>query len=124
MNMTTNDWQDQYPDRIASAREAIKKIGVGNSIFIGTGCAEPEYLVNALATHGDHIYDAHIIHMLTMGTAPYADPKLAERFKMNTFFVAENVRDALAHGIGDYTPIFLSKFPGSSKTAASRSTWR
>ena len=114
--MTTNDWQDQYPDRIASAREAIKKIGVGNSIFIGTGCAEPEYLVNALATHGDHIYDAHIIHMLTMGTAPYADPKLAERFKMNTFFVAENVRDALAHGIGDYTPIFLSEIPGEFAT--------
>ena len=30
---------------------------------------------------------------------------------MNSFFIAENVRDALEKGIGDYTPIFLSEIP-------------
>jgi acyl-CoA hydrolase/GNAT superfamily N-acetyltransferase len=30
---------------------------------------------------------------------------------MNTFFIADNVRDALEKGIGDYTPIFLSEIP-------------
>jgi len=114
--MNDFDWQSQFPDRIATAREAIKQIHVGNSIFIGTGCAEPEYLVNGLTTWGEHIYDAHVIHMLTMGAAPYAEAEHAERFKMNTFFVAENVREALAHGIGDYTPIFLSEVPGEFET--------
>jgi len=114
--MIANDWQQQYADRIATAREAIKQIKVGNNIFIGTGCAEPEYLVKSLTAYGDHIVDAHIIHMLTMGAAPYAEKKHADRFKMNTFFVAENVRDALAHGIGDYTPIFLSEIPGEFET--------
>ena len=37
------------------------------------------------------LYDAHIVHLLTMGTAPYADEKFREKFKMNSFFIAENV---------------------------------
>jgi acyl-CoA hydrolase len=47
-----------------------------------------------------------------MGNAPYADERFRDRFKMNTFFIADNVRDALARGVGDYTPIFLSDIPG------------
>jgi acyl-CoA hydrolase/RimJ/RimL family protein N-acetyltransferase len=46
-----------------------------------------------------------------MGAAPYADEKFREKFKMNSFFIADNVRDALSRGIGDYTPIFLSDIP-------------
>jgi len=46
-----------------------------------------------------------------MGAAPYAGEKFREKFKMNSFFIADNVRDALQKGIGDYTPIFLSEIP-------------
>ena len=35
---------------------------------------------------------------------------------MNSFFIAENVRDALEKGIGDYTPIFLSEIPTEFET--------
>ncbi|HUS90669.1 MAG TPA: GNAT family N-acetyltransferase [Phycisphaerae bacterium] len=105
------DWKERYKDRIATAAEAIKIIKPGNSIFIGTGCAQPQHLVQALTEHSRHIYDAHIIHLLTVGEAPYADEKFRDRFKMNSFFVADNVRHALDRGIGDYTPIFLSEIP-------------
>jgi acyl-CoA hydrolase len=105
------DWQEKYKDKIAAAPAAMKLIKSGNSIFIGTGCAQPQHLVNALVEHSSKIYDAHIIHLLTMGTAPYADEKFREKFKMNSFFIADNVRDAFAKGIGDYTPIFLSEIP-------------
>ena len=66
--------------------------------------------------HSDHIYDAHIVHLLTMGEAPYVHEKFREKFKMNSFFIAENVRDALEKGIGDYTPIFLSEIPMEFET--------
>lgn len=102
------DWKKRYAHLITSAREAMQKIKSGDSIFIGTGCAQPQYLVRSLIEFGDHIYDAHIIHLLTMGEAPYADEKFREKFKMNSFFIAENVRGAFEQGIGDYTPIFLS----------------
>ena len=109
--MTDFDWKTKHAARIGSAAEAMKLIKPGNSVFIGTGCGQPQHLVRAMVEHGGHIYDAHIIHLLTMGEAPYVEEKFREKFKMNTFFVADNVRDALARGIGDYTPIFLSEIP-------------
>ncbi|MCP4259741.1 MAG: GNAT family N-acetyltransferase [Planctomycetes bacterium] len=105
------NWKEKYKEKISTAAAAMKLIKSGNSIFIGTGCGQPQHLVNALVEHSSHIYDAHIIHLLTMGTAPYADEKFREKFKMNSFFIADNVRDALHKGIGDYTPIFLSEIP-------------
>jgi acyl-CoA hydrolase len=105
------DWQDKYKEKIGTAAAGMKLIKSGNSIFIGTGCGQPQHLVDALVEHSAHFFDAHIVHLLTMGTAPYADEKLREKFKMNSFFIADNVRDALKRGIGDYTPIFLSEIP-------------
>jgi len=105
------DWTERYRDQVGTAAEAMKLIRPGNSVFIGTGCGQPQHLVAALVEHGGHIYDAHIIHLLTMGSAPYAQERFRAKFKMNSFFVADNVRHALAQGIGDYTPIFLSEIP-------------
>jgi acyl-CoA hydrolase/RimJ/RimL family protein N-acetyltransferase len=110
------DWEAKYKDRIGTAAEAMKLIKPGNSIFIGTGCAQPQHLVQALVEHSRHIYDAHIIHLLTMGEAPYTDERFRDRFKMNSFFVADNVRHALERGVGDYTPIFLSEIPHEFET--------
>jgi len=105
------NWKEKYQDKISTAAAAMKLIKSGNSVFIGTGCGQPQHLVNALVEHSSHIYDADIIHLLTMGQAPYVDPKYRDKFKMNTFFISENVREALNHGRGDYTPIFLSEIP-------------
>jgi len=105
------NWQEKYKSKIVNASQAMKSIKPGNSIFIGTGCAQPQHLVKALVKHSSHIYDAHIVHLLTAGEAPYADKDFSEKFKMNSFFIADNVRHALSEGFGNYTPIFLSEIP-------------
>jgi acyl-CoA hydrolase/RimJ/RimL family protein N-acetyltransferase len=106
------DWKEKCKDKIGTAAAAMKAVKSGDTIFIGTGCAQPQHLVRALVEHAGHIYEAHIIQLLTMGEAPYADEKLRDKFKINCFFVGDNVREALNKGIGDYTPIFLSEIPG------------
>jgi acyl-CoA hydrolase/GNAT superfamily N-acetyltransferase len=105
------DWKEKYKEKITAAAEAMKLIKSGNHIFIGTGCGQPQHLVEALVKYSIGITDAHIVHLLTMGAAPYADEKFREKFKMNSFFIADNIRDTLSRGIGDYTPIFLSEIP-------------
>ncbi len=110
------DWKHVYSDRLSNAREAMKLIKPGNSIFIGTGCGQPQHLVNALVMHSKHIYDARIIHFLTMGAAPYASEKFRPQFRTNSFFIGDNVRDAFDKGIADYTPIFLSQIPRQFET--------
>lgn len=114
--MQKPDWKERYKDKIGTAAAAMKLIKSGDSIFIGTGCGQPQHLVNALVEHSGHLYDAHIIGLLTVGAAPYADERFREKFKMNSFFIADNVRDALKKGIGDYTPIFLSEIPHEFET--------
>jgi len=105
------DWKDKYADKVSTASAAMKLVKSGNSVFIGTGCGQPQHLVDALVKHSSHIYDAHIVQLLTIGSAPYADEKFREKFKMNSFFIADNVRHAVDSGTGDYTPIFLSEIP-------------
>jgi acyl-CoA hydrolase len=73
--MQNFDWKEKYSHKVNNAATAMKLIKSGISIFIGTGCAQPQHLVDALVEHSAHIYDAHIIHLLTMGSAPYVDEK-------------------------------------------------
>ena len=86
----TPDWQDKYRSMIASPKEAVSRIMPGHRVFIGTGCAQPQELVRALTSRSS---------------------ELAEHFRVNSFFIAENVRDIIQEGLGDYTPIFLSDIP-------------
>jgi acyl-CoA hydrolase/GNAT superfamily N-acetyltransferase len=52
-----------------------------------------------------------IVHLLTLGDTPSADPKFQTQFRHNSFFVSANIRDAVADGRADYTPIMLSDIP-------------
>lgn len=105
------NWQEAYRSQILPAAEAVKKIRPGQRIFVGTGTAEPGLLVTALARRAMELPDTEIVHLLTFGEAPYAHRELAQYFRVNSFFIAENVRDIIQEGLGDYTPIHLSDIP-------------
>jgi acyl-CoA hydrolase len=110
------EWKEQYHDMIVEASEAVSQIQPGQRVFIGTGCAQPNALVGALVDRSDQLVDTEIVHLLTMGEAPYTHKTLAQKFIVNSFFIAENVRDTIQEGLGDYTPIFLSDIPTLFKT--------
>src|SRR3989338_7788346 len=98
------------------ADTAIQKIKKGKRILIGSGGAEPQHLVEALMRNAGRFYDNEIVHILTVGIAPYADPKYAKSFRHNAFFIGKNVREAVTEGHADYIPIFLSEIPMLFKT--------
>ena len=105
------EWKEKYQAMIATPEAAVAKVKPGSRIFIGTGCAEPLRLVEKLTQRASELPDTEIVHLLTFGDAPYADKELAQFFRVNSFFIAENVRDIIHEGLGDYTPIFLSEVP-------------
>ncbi len=105
------DWRTRYQARLRGAREAVREIRSGQRVFIGTGCAEPQPLVQALMERAHELQDLEIIHLLTKGDAPYAAPEHADRFRVNSFFIGQNVRDQIQAGLGDYTPVLLSDIP-------------
>ena len=105
------DWKGKYGDAITTAEEAVGHIRPGNRVFVGTGCAQPEALIKALVARSSSLADVQITHLLTLGDAPYADKDLSQHFIVNSFFIADNVRNVIQEGVGDYTPIFLSDIP-------------
>lgn len=104
-------WQERHREMTMTAPQAVSRLKPGNRVFVGTGCAEPIALVQAMTDRACDLADVEIVHLLTMGKAPYADRKLAECFRVNSFFIAENVRGHIQEGLGDYTPIMLSDIP-------------
>ena len=104
-----------YPEKFASEVEIFSHIHAGDRIFIGTGCGEPQYLVSALVgyvkNHPKAFFDAELIHVWTLGVAPYTDEKLQENFRLDSFFVGDSTRNSVNRGAADYTPVFLSSVP-------------
>jgi len=102
-------WEIEYKKKLRTAEEALRSVQSGMRVYIQPGCAEPETLVEALMQRGPYVEDVEIVHMMTMGTAPYVAPEMAGHFRHNAVFIGSNVRDAINDGRADYTPIYLSE---------------
>jgi acyl-CoA hydrolase/GNAT superfamily N-acetyltransferase len=109
-------WEETYKSKLMEAAQAILRIKSGDRIFIGTGCAQPQMLVEELASDRNDIVDAEIYHLLTAGKAPYVAEEFAKKFRTYSFFLSGDVREAAAEGRADYIPIFMSDIPSLFKT--------
>lgn len=109
------EMKKRYPEKFGSEERIFSHIHAGDRIFIGTGCGEPQYLVRALInyveSHPKAFFDTEILHVWTLGVAPYTDEKFKDNFRHNSFFIGNSTRDAVNQGMADYTPIFLSAVP-------------
>jgi len=105
-------WRERYADKLRLADDALQVVRSGQHIFVGSGAAAPQFLVERLEARAERLHAAQIVHIMTLGIAPYAMPRIKESFRHNAFFVGDNVREAVAAGDADYTPIFLSEVPG------------
>ncbi len=118
MELTENTlsiFREKYPDKFLPEEEVFKSIRRGDRLFVGTACGEPQHLMKALAAFVDEnpkaFFDAEVMHVWTLGVAPYAESKYLANFRHNSFFVGDNTRQAVNEGLADYTPIFLSQVP-------------
>jgi acyl-CoA hydrolase len=68
--------------------------------------------VQALVARAPELHDVEVVHMMTLGSADYTKPEFAGRFRHRGMFLGANVREAVAAGRADYTPIFLSEIEG------------
>ncbi len=102
-------WQIDYRKKLRTPDEALRCVQSGMRVYIQPGCAEPETLVEALIRRAPAVQDVEIVHMMTLGCAPYVAPEMAGHFRHNAVFIGANVREAINDGRADYTPIYLSE---------------
>ncbi|MGE5239043.1 MAG: GNAT family N-acetyltransferase [Chloroflexota bacterium] len=107
--------RERYPEKFAPEESIFRNIRGGDRIFVGTGCGEPAYLVQALfqyvRTNPTAFFDAEILQVVTLGVAPYTDERFKDNFRHSSFFISANNRKAVNEGFADYTPLFLSAVP-------------
>ncbi len=97
--------------KYVSADEAVKNIKPGDRVFLHGAAATPQHLVNALTARGDQLRSVELVSIHTEGSAPYLAPEYKDSFNVNTFFVGSNTRNAVAQGLANYVPVFLSEIP-------------
>lgn len=105
-------WNEEYQSKQRSAIEALGAVHSGDRVWIQSGCGTPSVLVDALVARAPELLDVEIVHMKTLGNADYTRPEFAGHFRHRGLFLGENVREAVAAGRADYTPIFLSEIEG------------
>jgi acyl-CoA hydrolase/RimJ/RimL family protein N-acetyltransferase len=106
----------EFPQKFATEDFIFGHIHRGDRIFIASACAEPQYLVRALIKYTESypkaFFDTEVIHIWTLGVAPYTEERFKYNFRHNSFFIGNSTRDAVNKGMADYTPVFLSEVPG------------
>ncbi|MFQ5790661.1 MAG: acetyl-CoA hydrolase/transferase family protein, partial [Acidobacteriota bacterium] len=104
-------WLEDYAPKRANAAEAMAVIRPHHRVYVHPGAAAPFSLLQAMAERAPELRGVEVIHLLTLGEAPYLGPGMEGHFRHNAFFVGKNVRDAVNRGRADFTPIFLSEIP-------------
>ena len=122
--MFQEKWRQLYPEKFASEEVVFGRIHRGDTIFVGSACAEPQHLIQTLIkyvkSYPKAFVDAQVLHIRSLGVAPYASEKFKQNFRHNSFFIGDSTRDAVNSGVADYTPIFLSETPALFRRGLAR----
>lgn len=105
------DWENIYERKIVGVAEAMHSIKNNDKIFVTGNASTPHPLLEGLAERAYELTNLEASMVLTFGDMPIAAPELAPHIRINSLFMGANVRDAVARGDADYTPVFLSEIP-------------
>ncbi|HWQ20978.1 MAG TPA: GNAT family N-acetyltransferase [Methanotrichaceae archaeon] len=104
-----------WPEKFIHEEKIFRHIHAGDRIFIGTGCGEPQYLIQSLLnfvrSNPNAFIDAELMNIVTLSVAPYTDEQFRYNFRLNSFFIGDSIRMAVNKAAADYTPVFLSAVP-------------
>ncbi|HDP79471.1 MAG TPA: acetyl-CoA hydrolase, partial [Spirochaetes bacterium] len=105
----------KYPEKFTSLKKAFSSIKGAGRIFISTACAKPRYLVQEFVEfvrkNPRAFTNADVIHVYSLGVAPFIDENLQNTVRYNCFFIGNSSREAVNKGEADYVPMFFSGVP-------------
>ena len=100
------DWRR----RVASAEDAIGEIHPGDHVFVGSACATPRALLEALESRPKPLDGVVLVHSLT-DRVGIGDPPTT-RYRHRVFYVGSDVHALLPTGLVEYVPVSLPEVPG------------
>jgi 4-hydroxybutyrate CoA-transferase len=94
-----------------TAVEAARKVKSGDHVFIHGASAIPQALVNALAGVAADLQFVRLYHLHLNGSFPLIGEEFRGIFSDNSFFMGDNVRQAVREKRADYIPTSMDLFP-------------
>ena len=101
---------ERISNKLLSAEAAVEVVKPGQRIFVGTACATPFTLVEALERRKPIPADVELFHFLTSGLEPLWVDRLSA-YRHRCFFVGSDVRALVHTGQAEYVPISLTQIP-------------
>jgi acyl-CoA hydrolase len=98
-------------EKITTPEDALSVVRPGDRIFVGSACATPRTLIQALEGLKTNLDDVQLFHFLTDGAIRHKGGVPETRFKHKVFFVGMDTREAVKQGQADYTPISIAQVP-------------
>jgi len=105
-------WKSVYDSRLCSLEEAARQVKSGDRVVVGSACACPEDLIDAMLKRSGELRDVEVVAMVSTGKSAYARPEYEGSFRHNSFFVAPSTRKAMDGDRADFTACFFQEFPG------------
>ncbi len=90
-----------------SAREAVRAIVPGSTIFVGESCGEPQTLLEVLAADRERLKGSRLIECRRFPGAVYAP--MTDYFRIVSLHVTSDYREAVRAGLADFVPVRLSE---------------
>ncbi len=97
--------------KLKTPEQAVSAVKSGDRVFIGTACATPRVLIQALEGREDPLYDVKLIHFLTDGAIPIENGMPKTKFQHKVFFVGSDTREAIKQSKAEYIPISIAHVP-------------
>lgn len=112
---TSQYWPDRYLQKKMSADQAIAMIRSGQRVFIGSGCGEPQHLVQVLTAHANRFSGLEIVRLLGQETASLtaiADRTKDTSLNIRSIYLGSSRAESIAQQKRFITPMNMSDVPG------------
>jgi acyl-CoA hydrolase/RimJ/RimL family protein N-acetyltransferase len=100
-------------ERTLTVDQAARLVRPGNRVFVGTACATPRALVQALEELSHPPAGVILVHALTDRVGLTGGDHLPRRtsYRHRVFYVGRDVRDLVPSGLVEYVPVSLADVP-------------
>lgn len=112
---TSQYWADSYLEKKIPAAQAIHLIKSGQRVFIGSGCGEPQHLVQALTEQANTFSGLEIVRLLGRETASLtaiADRTKDTSLNIRSIYLGSAKSESIARHKRFITPMNMSDVPG------------
>jgi len=112
-------WADTYLEKLATPEQAISRIRSGQRVFIGSGCGEPQVLVQKLVEKTNNFSGLEIVRLLGRETASLtaiADKTRDTNLNIRSIYLGATQSASIAKQQRFITPMNMSDVPSLFQT--------